>query len=256
MKKHLLSRKTSACEHLAELIAKAAKAMNLECGIDKSRISASHYVTVWQPDANSSVKIRVSDHNAPGVGGDADVNFTDDAAPAAAIAWLAKRFSREIPVRFRSEDFARRSDAARAAAATRAARAAAEQADQIANLKAACDAANVRIPAKSSGHFTVKLEKAGILKPESMTDARWRDVRAALCRDHGIMNTKQRAEAEAQAASEAKWAFEEKVKAKAFEWWPEEFAAAEAIKEGKQRRKARRELRDRARNVLESTNGH
>lgn len=109
------SAKAGDCLRLANLIAKAAEAMGLHATLQKSRLSASHYVYVTSEDDDA--KIRCSDHDDKH--GGADLLAWVGTCPSVAIARLAARFGRAVPEGFRAEDFAARSAQAKVTASAR-----------------------------------------------------------------------------------------------------------------------------------------
>ncbi|GAM11324.1 hypothetical protein OR1_03637 [Geobacter sp. OR-1] len=114
------SNKRTECRRLAAHIAKAAWQMGLAASIEKSRVSASHYVNVYEEtDANElkSLEIRCSDHTS--FGSRADIYAWHDECPSITIEKVAKFFCRAIPPGFSKADYEARSATAKKAAATR-----------------------------------------------------------------------------------------------------------------------------------------
>jgi hypothetical protein len=125
------SYKTGDCRRLAEHIRDAAVAMGLESSINKSRLSASHYVYVAaNEESDDRLKIRCSDHD--------DKHASSDwycwagECPSKIIARIADHFGVAVPAGYRAEDYGARSAAAKKAATTRRATAQATEAEMIA----------------------------------------------------------------------------------------------------------------------------
>lgn len=110
------SNKNSDCRRLASSIAKAARAMGLEAGIESSRVSASHYVYVADGPEAEPVKIRVSDHDDRY---GADWHAWAGEHPSDTIERMADHFGRSIPAGFRRDDFDKASARAKEAARVR-----------------------------------------------------------------------------------------------------------------------------------------
>lgn len=119
--KTYLSLKVGECRRLANQIASAAKAMGLAADVDKSRVSASTYVTVSDDTKEAGmlqmVKIRCSDHDDHHGGSDWYAWAGD--CPSKTIARVAAVFGRAVPEGYREEDYKKRSAVAIAAATAR-----------------------------------------------------------------------------------------------------------------------------------------
>jgi hypothetical protein len=97
------SNKVSACRRLADHIADAAIAMDLNADISTSNQSASHYVCVSNKE--EIIKIRCSDHEN-GLQ-TSDWYVWDDECPSKTIARIAQHFGCYVPNKYRPESYAK-----------------------------------------------------------------------------------------------------------------------------------------------------
>lgn len=129
--KSLRSNKTGECRRLADHIAAAATTMGLVAVVDASSQSASHYVCVAaDAEADEQIKVRCSDHDDKH--GGSDWYAWAGECPSRIIARLAAHFERVVPAGYRPEDYAARSETAKAAAAARSQARRATEAEMVA----------------------------------------------------------------------------------------------------------------------------
>jgi hypothetical protein len=127
------SNKTGECRRIAKHIADAAQAMGLVATLDKSRVSASHYVIVSQSKEDEGIKIRISDHDDKHGGSDWYCWAGD--CPSQIIRRIADHFGRFVPQGYRPSDYALRSQSALKAAETRREGKASDEAEMLSEIQ-------------------------------------------------------------------------------------------------------------------------
>jgi hypothetical protein len=134
------SHKVSTCRRLAKQIAEAAAFMGIATFINKSSISASHYVYASKKEIDSTnnevviktIKIRCSDHKDRHNGSDWSTGHAD--CPSKTIVRMAEHFNCEIPDYYTPESYATRSDISKRAAQKRECTRQATETNMVTNI--------------------------------------------------------------------------------------------------------------------------